>query len=297
MNDVTLEGWPDRSWLLQHWPQLGRIELAMVNGGGIHLITDLGAVHVKKRPRGSVQSEVWILEQLADLGVTATVPVPTLTGALHAMHGNDVIFIYSELPGVALHDYLSPDAVTILGRVGGAAATLHQALAKIDITEAIARGLHVRNRRRGTEGLPLQIIHRDFHAGNVLFEADQVSGYIDFDHLELGPRWVDPCYASLSALARLWEHDQVDQWLAQLEAIVSGYHRVSPVTPAEVEATVELMIGIEEDFLAWFLPDQDEVNTLLTVKMIAHVDRHRDEIAALVRRICSEPSPAVTSSV
>ena len=31
------------------------------------------------------------------------------------------------------------------------------------------------------EGLPKQLIHRDVHSGNFLFENNEFSGYIDFD--------------------------------------------------------------------------------------------------------------------
>ncbi|CAI9402809.1 MULTISPECIES: phosphotransferase enzyme family protein [Aestuariimicrobium] len=282
MDDVILEGWPDHGWLTQHWPQLAHITLTEVNGGGLRMLTEHGAVHVKKRPRQSVGAEVWILDELTARGVPVTQLLPSVTGAKHQMHGNDAILVYSEIDGHAWHDYTLPGTDDRVRLVGGAAASLHAAMADIDITEAIARGLHVRRRRRGTEGLPLQIIHRDFHAGNVLFVGEQVSGYIDFDHLELGPRWVDPLYGSLSVMARLFEAGREDEWLPLLESMVRGYHAVSPITDLEVARTVELMIGIEEDFLAWFLPEQDEANALLTVLMIERVHRLRRPILDLV---------------
>lgn len=284
MDEITLVGWPDRGFLATHWPQLGAIHLAQVNGGGLRLDTEAGFVHLKKRPRTSIQAETWVLEQLADRGVPVPDLVPTVTGGKHVMFGHEAVLIYAELPGAAWGDYGAADAPEHMRWLGAAGARLHLAMAEIDVTGAIARGLHVRRRRRGTEGLPVQIIHRDFHAGNVLFDGETVTGYIDSDHLELGPRWVDPLYGSLSGMARLWEVGRQDEWLPLFEAMITGYHSVSPITDVEAERTVELMIGIEEDFLAWFLADQDEGNALLTVLMIERVHRERDEINAAVRR-------------
>ncbi|MGJ6980600.1 phosphotransferase enzyme family protein [Aestuariimicrobium soli] len=284
MDDITIEGWPDRGFLATHWPQLGTIHLAQINGGGLRLDTEAGFVHLKKRPRTSIQAETWILEQLTEQGVPVPDLVPTATGAKHVMFGHEAVLVYAELPGAAWGDYTAPDAGANMRKLGAAAASLHLAMAEIDVTGALARGLHVRQRRRGTEGLPVQIIHRDYHAGNVLFDGEVVTGYIDSDHLELGPRWVDPLYGSLSGMARLFEVGREAEWLPLFEEMVAGYHAVSPVTPLEAERTVELMIGIEEDFLAWFLRDQDEQNALLTVLMIERVHRQRDEINEAVAR-------------
>jgi Ser/Thr protein kinase RdoA (MazF antagonist) len=40
-------------------------------------------------------------------------------------------------------------------------------------------------------GLPEQLIHRDCHPGNVLVDGTRVIGFIDCDHLCIGPRLFD----------------------------------------------------------------------------------------------------------
>ena len=65
---------------------------------------------------------------------------------------------------------LSPEQTTVVQRVGG------------------ARGVCI---GRALWGLPEQLIHRDCHPGNILVEGTRVVGFIDCDHLCIGPRVFD----------------------------------------------------------------------------------------------------------
>ena len=49
--------------------------------------------------------------------------------------------------------------------------------------------------------LPLQLIHRDVHLGNFLFDKDKFSGYIDFDLSQRNIRIFDLCYFMLGLLS------------------------------------------------------------------------------------------------
>ena len=49
--------------------------------------------------------------------------------------------------------------------------------------------------------LPVQLIHRDVHFGNFLFDNGQFSGYIDFDLSQRNIRIFDLCYFMLGLLS------------------------------------------------------------------------------------------------
>lgn len=52
----------------------------------------------------------------------------------------------------------------------------------------------VGNLQDGYDRLPRQLIHRDVHFGNFLFDHGEFSGYIDFDLSQKNIRIFDICY-------------------------------------------------------------------------------------------------------
>jgi Ser/Thr protein kinase RdoA (MazF antagonist) len=63
-------------------------------------------------------------------------------------------------------------------------------------------------------------IHRDFHAGNVLWKDDKVQGIVDWLHGCWGPAQQDLAHCRLN----LW----LNQGPAAADALVAAYHRVAP---------------------------------------------------------------------
>ena len=55
--------------------------------------------------------------------------------------------------------------------------------------------------KRITKKLPRQIIHRDFHGQNIIFNNGRLDGYTDFDLNEKNARLYDLCYLCTGALA------------------------------------------------------------------------------------------------
>lgn len=86
--------------------------------------------------------------------------------------------------------------------------------------------------------LPLQVIHADFNLDNVLVhpESGQVCGIIDFGDALLAPRVCDLAIASAYHLSA--SGDPVQKILP----LVSGYHRVLPLSKAEI-AVLPGLIG------------------------------------------------------
>jgi Ser/Thr protein kinase RdoA (MazF antagonist) len=121
--------------------------------------------------------------------------------------------------------------------------TLHESLEQdlmlpSDIAERFAR-------RRSSmtvalADLPTQLIHGDLTPENVVLRRPApVSGFIDFDHLPLGPRvWDIAKYLSRRIRSR-WRHGSpaLDSGrLAHLPGFLIGYHESNPLTSAEIAA-------------------------------------------------------------
>lgn len=156
------------------------------------------------------------------------------------------------------------------------------------MAEAVRHGLPRRPVTALTRRLPVQVVHRDLHTANVLLDGPRVSGYLDFDHLELGPAVVDLAYCGASPLARLLEsepdeQDAVARWLEVWEELVAGYRSVRELTDDEAAVLPALAVEVEEgDFLAWFLEVGDHENARVTRRVVELIRQNADELARRV---------------
>lgn len=275
--------WPDDPWLLSRWPQLGLIRGREDAGSGVRLDTELGWVHLKRRPHARVLAEVTVLDELAQRGVPVTVPLLAADGRGWAMLDEDALLVYRELPGAPRDAVGSPGFVEDAELVGRACAELDAQLAECDLALALAAGLPVRPNQQGLSGLRPQIVHRDFHASNVLFEGDRVSGYLDFDHLELAPRIVDLCYCAASALARVFESGETEHWFAVWRRMVRGHHSRLPLTEPEVEVTASVMQAVEDDFEVWCRSIDWEEGAVLSADLARFCADNAGRIVAIAR--------------
>lgn len=288
-----MSDWPEHWQLSAAWPQLGGQFVASVHGSGLRLTSDSGVWHLKRRPVVAWGYEREILAQLDSRGVPVTTPEPTATGQRQLRHRSFAVWLYRELPGIALDAApLVADARTCAEwfALGQTCGRLQGVLRALPIDELSFAELAIPRRRPSVAPSPtgVQLIHRDFHAGNVLFDAGSVSGYLDFDHLEIGPRLIDPVYASGSLLARLLEaapDRAVTIWLRLWQQLVAGWRDAwqtlgLPVTTAELDASTATLIEIEHDFREWLADSGDQAGVALTNDMIALITQHSDAYLA-----------------
>ena len=87
--------------------------------------------------------------------------------------------------------------------------------------------------------LPRQIIHRDPHGGNILYEGDDVTGFIDFDITQVNIRIFDMCYAFAP------NKYSYEKWLVQRQYFFSGYHKVSPISDDEMVGYAYMSVLLE----------------------------------------------------
>lgn len=106
--------------------------------------------------------------------------------------------------------------------------------------------------------LPIQLIHRDVHFGNFLFDNGKFSGYIDFDLSQRNIRIFDLCYFVLGLLSEEEKLDiSEDEWREIVRNVFEGYEESNMLTYEEKEAVPYVMMCIELLFVAWFIGQGD----------------------------------------
>ena len=100
----------------------------------------------------------------------------------------------------------------------------------------------------GLSRWPAQIVHGDWHPGNMLFMGDRVVAVIDYDSARLLPRIIDTANGALqfSILAGASNED-LARWPAHIDEarfkrFLRGYDSVTLLSQAELRATPWLMI-------------------------------------------------------
>jgi Ser/Thr protein kinase RdoA (MazF antagonist) len=101
--------------------------------------------------------------------------------------------------------------------------------------------------------LARQLIHRDIHPGNMLFQDNILTGYIDFDLSQINARIFDLCYMALNFLIGNTEDlNKTEKWFKMLHNVIDGYSSIIMLTNEEKIAIPTTMIAIEMLFVAYF---------------------------------------------
>jgi Ser/Thr protein kinase RdoA (MazF antagonist) len=102
------------------------------------------------------------------------------------------------------------------------------------------------------QGLTQQLIHRDCHAENLLSCGTQITGIVDWDHLAVGPRILDPAYFAVQLAKRQVRDPQaMARWLDEFPLLLAGYQAVSPLLESEKAALPYVMIAVPVLFAYW----------------------------------------------
>jgi homoserine kinase type II len=104
----------------------------------------------------------------------------------------------------------------------------------------LVRALRDRFDDLGSPGaLPAQLVHDDYRAANILWDAGRVSGVLDFDEVGVGARVAEVARAAvmLGTRFRHWSPLARDS----REAFLAGYGGCQPLTGAELDWLPALM--------------------------------------------------------
>lgn len=152
--------------------------------------------------------------------------------------------------------------------------------------EAVERDAYegtVERLRRDFDRLPRQIIHRDVHFGNFLFDRGEFCGYIDFDLTQRNIRIFDLCYF-LSGL--MSEEDGSnpgrEEWLGITKAVFAGYEERIPLLPEEKRAAPFVMEGIELLCAAYFVKIRDLRCARDSIRVYQEIRSLEEEIVRMI---------------
>jgi Ser/Thr protein kinase RdoA (MazF antagonist) len=287
--------------------------MPLVNNPLWRVVAEDGREFVLKRlpefPPGSGPVDAFrVLTHLQAAGVPVALPVVTDDAAINTLAGDRS---YALLPFVASdsgnHELGSEAAVTsyVIGAAIGrfdqvladcpwqvrsyvddpASDILEEALSKLpeEVVRVVAP--FVDRLRVAVSGLPTQRTHGDCNTGNVLVRGTRVSGFIDIDHLPIGPRVRDLSYYLASRLrVHLSQPGTAERdaaaMVAVLGAYVAGYQETCPLSEQELAAVVPLVLLVEIGSAHWSLhgwvPSPDSYQR--SVRAIAWVTGHLDEL-------------------
>jgi Ser/Thr protein kinase RdoA (MazF antagonist) len=104
-----------------------------------------------------------------------------------------------------------------------------------------------------TRELPEQLIHRDCHHGNIVVHGEQVTGFVDCDHLSLGPRVFDLADFLIHMIKHeVNEPHRTAEWFRLFPAVLQGYKQANPLGEQEKRAVYWMMLGVLILFVDWF---------------------------------------------
>ena len=125
--------------------------------------------------------------------------------------------------------------------------------------------------------LPVQLIHRDVHFGNFLFDKGKFSGYIDFDLSQRNIRIFDICYFLLGLLSEEEKSEITEElWFEFAKNVFKGYESKLKLSIEEKKAVPYVMECIELLFIAWF-EGQNDVCCAQNADKILHFIKYSED--------------------
>jgi hydroxylysine kinase len=94
--------------------------------------------------------------------------------------------------------------------------------------------------RPALAGVPVQVIHTDFHGENLLTGGGRITGILDFGDALAGPIAMD---VGVAACYQLGARGPGADLLAPALDVVTGYHAVDPLSDADLDLVAEFIVA------------------------------------------------------
>ena len=131
--------------------------------------------------------------------------------------------------------------------------------------------------------LPVQLIHRDVHFDNFLFDKGEFSGYIDFDLSQRNIRIFDLCYFLLGLLS---EEEKLEvtgeEWFIIADNVFKGYQSIVKLSTEEKQVVPYVMKSIELLFAAWFSSQDDKECAEGAMKIFSFIGANEEKIISKI---------------
>ena len=142
--------------------------------------------------------------------------------------------------------------------------------------------------RGALTGIPQRRIHGDCHTGNVLLYHNRVVGFVDLDHLPVGPAIYDICSALVDQVKwAVRDAEHTARWLGAFDRVIVGYERVLPLSEREKAAIWYMMLAIQLLFAYWMFLHGNREWAELNMGAFYWLYEHGDEITRRVMEASS----------
>ena len=214
-----------------------------------------------------------VAAKTVEAGMPSEAPVPTLSGELLVQEGELGFILYrkSGEPFLSKEMIGDPASAKKAGRQVAGLARILASAEGIDCPETDLYS-HLKDwavptvREKGDmDGafwswylqmldtlmplLPVQMIHRDPNASNLL----KSGGFRGFEMVQKNVRLFDPCYAATSVLSETWTDPAArESWFDILQGILKGYDAENPLTAEEKKAVPLMVFSIQLICVAFF---------------------------------------------
>ncbi len=303
--------------LLKQWgPEFEQAHSTPLRGGIWH-VSLAGSEYVLKHRtnRTRVWEEYDLMKWLAVHNQPISQLIYTVEGAPWAEHEGSVYVLYPYLVGVG-GDELKLLEGDYGAKIGTALAQLHLDLASypavdnfpgFDVFQEVSSfawpairgymGARFRHTLQGMEEgigrnlvnpyqtLPRQLIHRDFHPGNLIFREGELTGILDFDRVRVGIRIFDLCYMSTAVLAECFENvQQRERWFSFVQSLITGYQSVQPLEQTEAFSFLYIIYLIQFLFIGYHLDTGSTALADFNIAMLLWFDEQHDFLEPLIEK-------------
>jgi AraC-like DNA-binding protein/Ser/Thr protein kinase RdoA (MazF antagonist) len=269
---------------------------------------------LKTGDREKLMKSLKVSKVLHKQGFVSSLPVPTKMGSEY-LDGKEIFILTRGIKGNSLpkSDRIGVNRAGFGEKYGRSIARLHKALKAVqkdispdevnlykNTTEWALPNVkqqnqqwnmgidedffddYIENFEKLYDKLPKQLIHRDPNPSNILFEDGEVSGFIDFDLIEVNTRLWDVCYCATGILSE--GSDEVyEKWLDILGGILHGYDIENKLIPEEKQAVFYAICSIQMICVAYF-ESCDEYKELAKTnrRMLQFIIQNKKQIDSIV---------------
>ena len=259
------------------------------------------------------EQEFDLLSSLSKVGTPFAVPIRTVDGTSYISNEGKIFCLYPKLPGKNIIEHYADKATARAKAFGRAIGFLHSCFLKCDsfsgfremnLIEQIQEWAIpcIRESRAVDDGgtierilrevkqeigplyseLPKQLIHRDLHPSNMLFDKGELTGFVDFDMVVRGPRIFDVCYCGTSILVGGFQDSaKIKKWPSLFRSLVSGYQEMCPLTSSEHLAVYGTLASIQLLFMAFSLETQAEGAARCNASVLSWLSTNRELVSVL----------------
>lgn len=134
--------------------------------------------------------------------------------------------------------------------------------------------------------LPRQLIHRDIHDANILFENWKFTGWLDFDMSQKNVRLYDICYLGATLLTENYKDEKrFSIWRKIFRGVLDGYGNVFELTENEIAAIPYMFVFIKMTFTAFYARMNEENMITNCVDMTEWLFNNKDRIAEIAKEM------------